>query len=254
MNQQPDKFFREKLEHYQKPAPSTAWDKIADAQRKKNGRGLWLKIAASLLLLAIAGYFLWPTTVSVEQQRSISSNVQSTDPKGDSTAQPGTTTEIKKPESNAESKNNFQAKKEAKTKEIVSRRNAVVKKNIEEKKSTLALVNERSSVPVINDKNIMAEALIIDSVETPIAEVQSNKEKEVQSITLIYTAKEVDEYLDKNALAEATSRDKKPSTLKKLLQKANDLKNNQDPFGELRQKKNEILALNFKNEKRGQNK
>ena len=41
----------------------------------------------------------------------------------------------------------------------------------------------------------------------------------------------------------------------KLLKKANDLKNNHDPMGELRQKKNEILALNFKGEKqRGQNK
>jgi hypothetical protein len=93
-----------------------------------------------------------------------------------------------------------------------------------------------------------------DSSETHIPKTEFNNEQETQNITLVYSAKEVDDYLDKNALAQATSKDKKPSTLKKLLQKANDLKNNQDPFGELRQKKNEILALNFKNEKRGQNK
>ena len=40
MNQQPDKFFREKLEDYNKPAPSAAWDKIAAAQPKKNHKGL----------------------------------------------------------------------------------------------------------------------------------------------------------------------------------------------------------------------
>jgi hypothetical protein len=41
----------------------------------------------------------------------------------------------------------------------------------------------------------------------------------------------------------------------KLLKKANNLTSNQDPLGELRQKKSEILALNFKNDKqRGQNK
>ena len=68
------------------------------------------------------------------------------------------------------------------------------------------------------------------------------------------TSEETNKYLNENALAEATSEEKKSSTLKKLLKKANDLKNNQDPFGDLRQKKNEILALNFKNEKRGQNK
>jgi hypothetical protein len=62
-------------------------------------------------------------------------------------------------------------------------------------------------------------------------------------------------YLDKKSLAQATSGEKKPSTLRKLLDKAYDLKHNQDPFGDLRQKKNEILALNFRSEKqRSQNK
>jgi hypothetical protein len=56
-------------------------------------------------------------------------------------------------------------------------------------------------------------------------------------------------YLDKKSLAEATSNEKKPSRLRKLLDKAYDLKHNQEPFADLRQKKNEILALNFKNEK-----
>jgi hypothetical protein len=80
--------------------------------------------------------------------------------------------------------------------------------------------------------------------------------KKQAGITLVYTVDEVNEkYLDKKSLAEATSADKKPSTLRKLLDKAYDLKHNQDPFGDLRQKKNEILAPNFKSEKqRSQNK
>ena len=64
---------------------------------------------------------------------------------------------------------------------------------------------------------------------------------------IIFAAEDIDtKYLDKKALAEATSDAKKSSTLKKLLDKAYDLKYNQDPFGDLRQKKNEILALNFR--------
>jgi hypothetical protein len=86
--------------------------------------------------------------------------------------------------------------------------------------------------------------------------VAANAAKEQEGVTLIYSAEEVNEkYLNKKALAEATSDNKKPSTLRKLFDKAYDLKHNQDPFGDLRQKKNEILALNFKNEKqRSQNK
>jgi hypothetical protein len=71
---------------------------------------------------------------------------------------------------------------------------------------------------------------------------------------LTISSEETDQYLNKNTLAEATAHDKKPSTFKKFLKKANDLKSNQDPFGDLRERKNEILALNFKNDKREQNK
>ena len=78
--------------------------------------------------------------------------------------------------------------------------------------------------------------------------------KKSSSITITITAEETDKYLNKNAIAEATSKERKSSTFKKLLKKANELTSNQDPFGDLRVKKNEILALEFKNDRRGQNK
>jgi len=77
---------------------------------------------------------------------------------------------------------------------------------------------------------------------------------------IVITADESSKYLkkdfsaEKNVLAQATSEEKKTSTFKKLLEKAEDLATNQDPLGDVRQMKDEILALNFKNEKRGQNK
>lgn len=73
-------------------------------------------------------------------------------------------------------------------------------------------------------------------------------------MTLVFNARETEAYLDKNSVDDATEEGKDASTFKKLLQKARDLKTNQDPLGDLRLKKNEILALNFKNDKRGQNK
>jgi len=56
MNQQPDKLFKQKLENYQRPAPARAWSRIEAGLSKKNNKGLWLKIAASLLLLATVMY------------------------------------------------------------------------------------------------------------------------------------------------------------------------------------------------------
>ncbi len=72
MNQQPDKLFREKLEGYQKPAPASAWEKIAAAQSKKNDKWLWLKIAASIAFVAVIGYMSWPEpkTENLSQESS----------------------------------------------------------------------------------------------------------------------------------------------------------------------------------------
>lgn len=86
----------------------------------------------------------------------------------------------------------------------------------------------------------------------PVAAVSAPLNTASRNVTLNYSIQDVAAYLEKNLDDEATDDDKKQSTLKKLLQKANDLKTNQDTFGELRQRKNEILALNFKNDKRGQ--
>ena len=44
-NQQPDKFFREKLADYHKPAPAGAWDKIESSLKKtklNSHGGKWL--------------------------------------------------------------------------------------------------------------------------------------------------------------------------------------------------------------------
>lgn len=253
MNQQPDKFFRDKLEHYQKPAPSTVWGKIAATQTKKNNKVLWLKIAASILLLAVAGYVLWPEETTIGQQQSQLSKVQPIQEEPDSITQNTTEEKITKPESLDNDGKNSQVETETTKERTAPERNTQAKNYMAEKTSTLAVTEEHQNESVLSD-NIVIDTPLTDSAQTIIAEVKSNKENQIQNITLVYSAKEVDEYLNKDALAEATSSDKKSSTLKKLLHKANDLKNNQDPFGELRQKKNEILALNFKNEKRGQNK
>jgi CRISPR/Cas system CSM-associated protein Csm2 small subunit len=108
------------------------------------------------------------------------------------------------------------------------------------------------------EKIAVVQKIISPVSETPATEVAiaQTTPKEDHGVTLVFTAEEVNEkYLDKKALAEATSNEKKTSMLRKLYDKAYDLKHNQNPFGDLRQKKNEILALNFKSEKqRSQNK
>ena len=69
MRQQPDNFFREKLEGFQRPAPAGAWDRIESQLEKKNKvSGIWWKVAASLLLLATLTYWFLPGTGTSTEQ------------------------------------------------------------------------------------------------------------------------------------------------------------------------------------------
>ena len=254
MNQQPDKLFREKLEGFIKPAPASAWGKIAAAQTKKNNKGLWLKIAASLLLLAIASYLLWPKNETIGTQQNILTEASKEQPADIPTLQD-------KQEQNTIAESDVPQKPLLKTEETSTKRRKVrrtTSKSEQIQEVTIAQetnLQTTESLAISEEINSDNVATGTESTEAAIAETEFTVAPATQNITLVFTAKEVSEYLDKKALAQATSDEKKPSTLKKLLMKANDLKTNQDPFGELRQKKNEILALNFKNEKqRGQNK
>ncbi|HYC84636.1 MAG TPA: hypothetical protein VEB86_05410, partial [Chryseosolibacter sp.] len=73
---QPDKLFREKFEHYRKPAPAAAWSRIEGELDKKNGKPFWLKVAAAVTILASAGAIAWlsefapadPRTAATSQQ------------------------------------------------------------------------------------------------------------------------------------------------------------------------------------------
>ena len=67
-----------------------------------------------------------------------------------------------------------------------------------------------------------------------------------ENFKLILEVEEVDsKYLNKDVVAEATTETQKASGLKKLLHKAYHLKDNQDAFAELRDMKNELLALDL---------
>jgi len=248
MNQQPDKLFREKLEGYKIPVPATAWEKIAATQLQRNRKGLWLKIAASVSLIAMATYLLWPRTGTSDVQNKMSAREQN---KHLDTA----ALHVPDREKLAAQAPMIQAQP------LAAVENQPTKASV--KTATIAMTSKSQAYeplpaedlitpPVATDEE-NPDAISTDLSTTAVAEMSNNAE--IQNITLVFTASEINEYLDKKMLAQATSEDKKPSTLMKLLKKANDLKNNHDPIGELRQKKNEILALNFKGEKqRGQNK
>ena len=248
MNQQPDNFFREKLQDYNKPAPHTAWDRIETSLSKPATRKFaWWKVAASVSLITMAGISLWISTRSANVHE-ISYGVTEKKAATSSQTHPVNT------ENSKEGKSQTQP-------EVTADQPLHTISPAAQKTSSKKLKSKKTNIPAapverafVSEENIQPATAILSDAETENIQPAVTPAKKSSSITLTITVAETDKYLDKTALAEATSQEEKSSTFKKLLKKANDLKSNQDPFGDLREKKNEILALNFKNEKRGQNK
>lgn len=225
MTSQPDKFFRDALENFQRPAPTDAWNKIDAGLNKSRNKGLWLKIAAGLLLLCVAGFLLRPKEGS---EKATIATIKINDP-------------IKNDQKNKSS--------EEITPSIVddqkteSKNASLKKKNFKRENSLIAESTEPKNE---------ANQEITTSIETPssvqvVAEINSAASQ--PSRTIVYTAEEVNaKYLRKKPEAEATTETKKASGMQKLMGLAYELKNTDNGLGDLRQKKNEILALNFLNE------
>ena len=261
MNQQPDKFFRDKLENYQQPAPARAWDKIEAELEKKTHKGLWWKIAASLLLTALVSYTLW-IGMSKPDANQTATAVKSKSDKpvqkepSPSTPTPESTTPVIEPPAKKDPASTAVALESKKNRTIPGTHKRELPRQAEKKDGQESIDVTPNDPAYTNDvvNSVTMEPSTPQTSAPVVAEASAPVNTAPKKMIITVTAAESEKYLDKVALAEATSDEKKPSTFQKLLKKADDLKNNQDPFGELRQRKNEILALNFKNEKRGQNK
>jgi hypothetical protein len=247
MNRQPDKLFRDKLQNYQTPASPETWKTISQNLHQKNHGFLWLKIAASILLLACAGALIFsgdaPRSARVISEKMVPPSDQKPEAAGKVIPE----------------KSNPPAEKQARastvTRPLVKARGK--KAGIQGNPASVQELTKTSGeqVPAIAIAESENEIPETDpTTEQQSSETTGSSTEKINEragrLTIVYSANEVNEkYLNKNTTAEATSEEKESSTFRKLIDKAYDLKHNQDPLGDLRQKKNEILALNFKSEK-----
>ena len=241
MNQQPDKFFRDKLHGYQKSVSPEAWNRISQNLDHKNRRGLWLKVAASIALLATTGILLYPTLRSDNTIAITEKVTPATVDKEATVTSPPVIADTTQP---AEKNDAHQTNK------TTLRPRQTIHKNKPQIKKSATAPEEPLQIPEVASTDIQPPQQPKEN--EPVVATASAEEKIVEQssgVTIVFSAEEVNKYVTKNEDTGATTHDKSSSTFKKLLDKAYDLKHNQDPLGGLRQKKNEILAMNFRNEK-----
>jgi hypothetical protein len=228
MTSQPEKLFRDKLENFQRPAPAAAWERIESNLDKTSNKKLWLKIAAGLLLLTVAGFLLRPAQTSGPAE-----TVSQTDKTKTVTPQKENVVE--------NNQNNVQP---------VVADQAPIKKSDKPKTKTEVVnsIEPEQSVATVEKTEVLPENnFTVEPIENTPAIVVAEAKAE-PSTTIVYTAEEVNaRFMKKNVSSEATTQEKKPSGIQKLMGLAYDLKNNENGLRDLRQKKDEILALNFLN-------
>lgn len=240
MTHQPDNLFREKLENLRLNAPENAWSRIEAGLDKSSYKGLWMKIAAGLVLLAVAGVLIWKVTGKEETNLLAS---QTTPEK----------TEVMKDEpAHANSPTLEPSVEQAIA--VQEENKKEFPKTVKEKKNGVTTVNENYIAVTTTSPENPEE--MITSPETSIAEATNLETLEVSTKTqsgvyLVYTAEEVNQkYLRNLPEDDATQESKKSSRIQMLMGVAMNLKNGDSGLGDLRQMKDEIFALNFLDDKK----
>lgn len=230
MTSQPDKLFRDKLENFQRPAPAAAWDRIEKNISKPVYKLVWVRIAAGIVLLSAAAVLLWPA--ANDQSRVAETKVQPVVTPVDTVTQVHTEKEEAAPTQKPATRKFNSVPQPASNTPAVANLETPVEKSEQPVKDSVLII-------IPTPKELVAEVVIPQPTET--------------STTIVYTSDEVkSKFLKKKLSPEATPESKDASGIQKLIGLAYAAKNSEAGLADLRQKKDELLALNF-GKKKGEN-
>lgn len=229
MKQHPDALFREKLEQHTLTAPQNAWGRIEKKMpASRNTFFIW-KVAAAILILLVSIALLIPSKTS-NQSLTLSEN------------RPVENQKTEKVEASA-------IPPAPKKKEYIKRITTQTQQPVTEEPSTSFVeLTPAESFEILTEEkaegiaSLEVSAQPVDLIEEEIEPAAQPVVVSDQATTIVLTATEVNtKYLRP---AQATSEAETTSSFRKLIDKATSFKNNTSGLAELRQKKNEMLALN----------
>ena len=293
MTSPPDKLFRQGLEHYQKPAPGSAWDRIESGLDKKKHKSPWFKIAATLLLLMVASFVIWQlneadTAVATELQEIGSRRQEAVNSRQSLVDSSQLNSIVERSRNNqldvvkknlpvVERSRNEPSRNSLQSTVYSSERSADPAKGtafvagpqssvgslqsaIGSPQSSVAI--QKSVTPDESNPSVANELGEINIYQAPVHQAEITNEisiaeaaSDIKRSNITYTAEEVNaKYLKKETATEATPEKKNTSGLQKVIDLALDLKNEGSVLGDIREKKNEWLSFNIPSNKRETNK
>jgi hypothetical protein len=235
-----DQLFRDKLNQHERPYHGQGWERIEKSlQSEKKPFAFW-KVAAAIALTLGFAYGLFHLVDDKPMQLvEIPSHQQDKAPIKKEPSKNETSVATKKDSTTVA------PKKDQQTKELKENK---IDKTPSTKRNSQLPMNDLFNAPstaLVTEKPILIEEH--NTTETAIAQLDIEKQTTKSSTKIVLTLDDTNKFLSQPASRNATSENVSSSTLEMAVAKAKDLKNNHDPLAELRQIKNDILALNFKN-------
>lgn len=227
MSNKVDKLFKDKLEGHSLQPSAQAWDKVEAHLGKKNKMVLWVRVAAAIALLGLLVFAALNWTGSYEKTQHELVKEDDKTPKNDPVE------EIKQPIAKEEVKSQ---KKEVRSQKPVVRS----QENVDTQRETRN-PEPGTSVPESKAEEPVAQIAVVEEPKKGITLSYTLPKK---GITLTYSlpsVKKPEEALDEPLVAKKTG-------FERVLEIANEVKNG-DPLAELREAKNDILALEFRKDK-----
>jgi hypothetical protein len=252
-NKDLDNLFKNKLEDFGKSPSKNLWDKIEGGLEEPKKKAPWfiLSIAASLLLLLTFSIILFTNDNVVKEELA---EVNSSNNKIDSNAVSSINKNkliTKVDDQKIEAADNLIVKSE----QTAEKSNPVQVKNNKPivikpiKKEDITIQNDDSTrfnqlqeiIEEIDDRNNIVANKKDDAT---IAKENTSKEKEAdKGKTLIF---DISQFEKTTAVIATDDETKKESKLKKIFNKAMDIKEGESGLGDLRAAKNDLLAFNSK--------
>jgi hypothetical protein len=237
MNNRIDKVFKDKLESHQLSPSPAAWDKLERQLAKKNKAYVWLRAAAVLALFSMATVVAinWPSASTPENEQAKQEtaepqqNIPVQDPKSD---QPVTNDQ-------ATEQQPVEQPRVAETEKVA----ATPRRSDPARENKPAAEDQYENPPVQFDDvpELIADATPVIE-QTPVAP-ETIQSQETKPVVIVYTLPAIPRK-DATQLEE-----EKKKGFQRVLEVANNVKNADSPFGELREAKNDLFALEFRRDK-----
>jgi|WetSurMetagenome_2_1015567.scaffolds.fasta_scaffold92212_3 hypothetical protein len=241
MTSQPDKLFRDHLEHLKKIPPTNTWSRIESGLDNHSSKLLWLRLAAAILVLMGASFLLWRAGETPKNTATLATHTTmktEADNNAVSSAIPSTHKPLSSPVLKTE-KSIYSPPEKSKA---TARDNRPVQQEIVDQQDMVKalpeepLISEAITNPAINSNS---STQLIDNTENPSSTLHSNK--------IIYSSGEVNSrFLKKDSMTSIPSTEKPSTGIQKILDLASGLKNEESAFSDLREIKDEILSFPIK--------